>query len=137
MIRLSRLQIPDRIRKNRNEIKRIGSLMLGPVLGGIYYGFILITGLSLPCPFYALTGYLCPGCGVTRMALSLGRLEFVHAFQANPILFCSLPFLAAGYFVGLLWPRTWSRFRESGRFRFLMGGYLAVLLLFGVIRNIP
>jgi len=44
-----------------------------------------------PCPFHALTGLPCPGCGTTRAALALARGDVAAALGWNP--------LAAGVFV--------------------------------------
>ena len=48
--------------------------------GLLYFAFTSITGLGLPCPFRMLTGWLCPGCGITTMFIELGRLNFEAAF---------------------------------------------------------
>ena len=39
------------------------------------------------CPFRQITGYLCPGCGSTRMVLSAVRGQFTKAFLINPLMF--------------------------------------------------
>lgn len=39
------------------------------------------------CPFLLITGYPCPGCGITRAAFSLLRLDFAAAFSFNPSIF--------------------------------------------------
>lgn len=39
------------------------------------------------CPFKALTGLPCPGCGMTHAFLALGRLDFSGAWNANPLAF--------------------------------------------------
>lgn len=44
------------------------------------------TGIGLPCPFLALTGWRCPLCGGTRMGAALLRGDPVAAFAANPAL---------------------------------------------------
>lgn len=81
--------------------------------------------LALPeaviCPFRALTGLPCPGCGMTRAFLALGRLDIAEAFSQNPL---SLPLAAllllylAGRVPGFL---------RSAR---LQGAALAGVLLF-------
>ena len=37
-----------------------------------------------PCPFHALTGWQCPGCGSLRAAHCLLHGEFIAAFRLNP-----------------------------------------------------
>ncbi|MBB6365418.1 hypothetical protein FHR56_000531 [Xanthomonas sacchari] len=37
-----------------------------------------------PCMFHALTGYYCPGCGMTRALHALVHLDPVGAFAMNP-----------------------------------------------------
>ena len=66
-------------------------LLLG--LGYALWGSV--TGLWLPCPFHALTGLECPGCGVTRMCLALLRLDFAAAWAANPGLLLLSPLILA------------------------------------------
>lgn len=39
------------------------------------------------CPFKALTGLPCPGCGMTHAFLALGRLDLAGAWAANPLAF--------------------------------------------------
>lgn len=45
------------------------------------------------CPFRALTGFTCPGCGSTRGLHRLLHGDVVAAFQFNPLLVLSLPLL--------------------------------------------
>ena len=51
------------------------------------------------CPFKAVTGLPCPGCGMTHAFLALGRLDFAGAWAANPLAF-PLAALAALYAAG-------------------------------------
>jgi len=51
------------------------------------------TGIFLVCPFYALTGYACPGCGTTRGLHHLLHGNFVTAFKFNPLMMVMLPIL--------------------------------------------
>lgn len=45
------------------------------------------------CPFRALTGFSCPGCGSTRGLHRLLHGDVVAAFEFNPLLVVALPFL--------------------------------------------
>ena len=44
-----------------------------PILFGVY-----------TCPIQAITGFPCPGCGMTRAALALLQLDFARAFAMHP-----------------------------------------------------
>jgi hypothetical protein len=58
-------------------------------------GLLRLAGYSLAaalpkatlCPFRALTGLRCPGCGMTHAFLALGRLDFAGAYAQNPLVF--------------------------------------------------
>ena len=63
---------------------------------GLIYLFIFEPGRSgfFPvCPFRALTGFACPGCGSTRGLHRLVHGDVVGAFQMNPFMVVSLPIL--------------------------------------------
>jgi uncharacterized protein DUF2752 len=51
------------------------------------------TGFFPVCPFRALTGFTCPGCGCTRGLHRLLHGDVVSAFELNPLFVLSLPFL--------------------------------------------
>ena len=64
-------------------------------VAGVYL-FIFEPGKSgfFPvCPFRALTGFACPGCGSTRGMHALVHGDVVAAFKFNPLFVVSLPFL--------------------------------------------
>lgn len=121
----------------KHRLKRL-LLLAGLILviGLAYAVFVRLSGLSIPCPFHAVTGLLCPGCGVTRMCLALLRLDFAAAWQANPVLLLLLPVLAA------LLIRQSVRYVKTGRSTLsrresaLVWGMAAVLLLWGIARNL-
>jgi hypothetical protein len=96
-------------------------------------------GTHLPaCPFYAMTGLWCPGCGLTRAAHSLFRGDLAGAFGFN--LF--FPLFLGGIVVGWF---AWMR-QALGRAPmawliklpvWLAAAAGAALLGFGVFRNLP
>jgi hypothetical protein len=51
-----------------------------------WYGEDLIDHLPTftLCPFHVVTGYPCPGCGMTRAMICVGQLRFWEAMAFNP-----------------------------------------------------
>ena len=73
--------------------KTIFFLIIGIVL---LYGYSILykkTGWGVPCMIHELTGYNCPGCGLTRMIFALLHFHFKEAFGYNQFMFIFLPFL--------------------------------------------
>src|SRR6266699_4279686 len=71
------------------------STWLTVAVSGIYL-FIFEPGQSgfFPfCPFRALTGLNCPGCGTTRCLHQLLHGNLIAAFKFNPLFVIALPFL--------------------------------------------
>jgi hypothetical protein len=65
--------------------------------GGAAYLFFFQpgrTGFFPGCPFRALTGLNCPGCGTTRALHQLLHGHIIAAFELNPLTFLLWPFLA-------------------------------------------
>jgi hypothetical protein len=58
------------------------------------------TGVGLPCPFRAVTGWECPLCGATRMGAALLHLDLGAAFSFNPAVLVVLVVLGG---LGVLW----------------------------------
>lgn len=77
------------------------------------------------CPFFALTGYQCPGCGTLRGIHSLLHFRFADALRYNLLMVVSIPVLL------LLW--LWPRFRYSV---VSSRTILCVVLLWWLLRNI-
>lgn len=88
---------------NKNELKRrLRHVLLNVIeiisVGVVYYIFIRLFKVALPCPIYALFGKYCPGCGISRMCVSLFHLDFQAAYLSNRFLFILSPFLLI-YFI--------------------------------------
>ncbi|KAF1712619.1 hypothetical protein CSC70_03720 [Pseudoxanthomonas kalamensis DSM 18571] len=93
-------------------------------------------GSLLPeCPFHALTGLYCPGCGSTRCLHALTQLDVLQALTMNPLLTLALPFIAlmalnaAGVRLRPLDPLI----RVLAKPQL----WLVLLLGFAVLRNLP
>lgn len=49
--------------------------------------------ILLPCLISLVTGHRCPGCGMTTAFMDILKLEFIEAFNSNPLIFIVLPAL--------------------------------------------
>jgi hypothetical protein len=109
----------------------IGALALGV----IYYILLKFTPVRIPCVFHLVTGYQCPGCGISRMIMSLTRLDFSAAFHYNQAIFCLLPVWTVLLIIYFFFrPKCLSQ--EGMLFKVVTWGSLVILLLFGILRNI-
>lgn len=122
--------------------KRLLTLCIktGGLLGaGLFYAFIciLVGHPLIPCPFHTVTGLYCPGCGVSRMCLSLLHLDFYAALKANAAVLLLLP---AGLIIALLMAVRYVKSGSTCPTRMqncTLYVMAAILLVFGVLRNIP
>ena len=124
----------------QTEKKRLHKLLLvfaGLIAAGLTYALICaIFGIGIPCPIRSITGFKCPGCGVSRMAISLLRLDFASAWNANPVILLMVPF---GVYIAVKMSISYVRFNKKTLSKvdsILVYIACAVLIIFGVLRNI-
>ncbi|WP_032364491.1 DUF2752 domain-containing protein [Rhodococcoides fascians] len=89
----------------------------------------------LPCPFHALTGLWCPGCGATRAFGDLTRGDIAAAASSN-VVAVVLGIVAVGIWAAWLrarWTQTPLTLPRFGRPTVVVG--VALLVLFTVVRN--
>lgn len=93
------------------------------------------TGHYPTCPFLALTGYQCPGCGTLRMIHALCHGHLGTAFGLNPLSFVMLPVLVAGW---VRWTVAVGGGRPMGRLATPMPIWtlLGVVIVFWISRNL-
>lgn len=104
---------------------------------GIGYALLIrFTGFGIACPINRLTGLECPGCGATRMCLSLMTGDFAAAWSYNPALICAFPFgIAIGADLACRYVKYGDK-RLDPWANVLMWLLIVSLLIFGILRNI-
>ena len=97
---------------------------------------LLAVSFTVGCPINRLTGLKCPGCGVTRMILRILHLDFKTAFFYNPAIFCLVPLWAAALCTFMLLERRGKTAAAQKVKNTAVCFSIAVLVFFGVVRNI-
>lgn len=104
-------------------------------VGIIYFIWLKLGGVAVPCAFRLITGYKCPGCGITHVVMNLARLDFRGAFACNQaVCIFSVVWVVYGvcYFTFLRKNEKADRLVNT----VLVNTTLVALILFGVARNI-
>jgi len=127
----------DRTDRRRSAIRPpllvlIGTLGTFAALGA---SNAMPSSIGYTCPFKALTGYNCPGCGMSRCVHALMHGNVTGALHYNAFLFVLVPVLLWAWF-------AWFRADRDGKplpspNLKVLGALLVVMLLFGVLRNVP
>ena len=76
-------------KRAKRFLREIGWIL---VMGTAYAIWFSFTGIGIPCPIRAVTGYRCPGCGITHCAVNLLHGRVREAFEANQFVFILAPF---------------------------------------------
>lgn len=121
--------------------RRITVALIWLSLGlGAAYVFIFEpgrTGFFPVCPFRALTGFTCPGCGSTRGLHCLLHGNVIAAFEFNPLFVLSLPFMLyafARYSNAVMRGRPLKGNQLNAKYIWLL---FVVVLSFWIFRNTP
>lgn len=89
------------------------------------------------CPLYKLTGFSCPGCGMTRGFHALFHGDVLTALGYNAL----IPiFVFVGAYLMISLSLTAARGRGLSWQIFkpgLLYGFLVMMLVFGIVRNLP
>ncbi len=89
------------------------------------------------CPFLAITGKPCPGCGGLRAVNDLTHFDLIGAISSNVLAVALIAALGIAYLVWL--PKRWRG--EDARMIVLSARagivIMTVLVVFGIIRNTP
>lgn len=93
-------------------------------------------GGLIPCPVRALTGFRCPGCGNTRAFAALVQLRFAESLTYNYAYPAEFLYLLVVYIGAAKNYVRGGRVEYHPRFPSLEYALLALLLVWGVVRNI-
>ncbi len=122
----------------RKRIKRLVLFFAAVLSAGALYAFITdAIGFGIPCVFNLITGLKCPGCGISRMCKSLMVLDFRSAWEYNAAIMCLIvPGAAVCADISVRYIKDGTRAPHKWA-NAVMCIMICVLLLFGIVRNLP
>lgn len=90
--------------------------------------------IYINCPIKKITGLYCPGCGITRMLLSILQLDFYQALRYNPLLFLSLPFFLFLIVESIITKKEPLYNKIPTK---IWVAIIVIFMIYGILRNIP
>ena len=111
--------------------KHFKLLLVIAIVLNILYIFIF----QPACPWKKNFNIECAGCGLTRMFISLYKLDIYQAFRYNPLMFCLLViFIIYGLYILIckIIHKKYYKIKERE-----MWIILVLVILFMILRNIP
>ena len=89
------------------------------------------------CALYMATGFSCPGCGSTRALYQLTHGDVLEAMRLNPGLIALITLGITDYVRFVVSVIRGNPFQTLFRRLKLLGALMVVMLVYGVIRNLP
>ena len=118
---------------NKEKIKKSKKILLIIIILLITYLYLNKRfSFYIPCIFHKITHLYCPGCGITRMIMSIFKLNFYQAFRYNPLLFIMMPFLISYetiYYINWIHDKNYT---ISKKIWYIL---LIITILFTILRN--
>jgi Protein of unknown function (DUF2752) len=135
------------------ERTRFERLQVPLLTGGLVGGLTIALHFRDPhgsgswgfCPFYALTGLYCPGCGGLRAVNDLTNGDLLGAASSNLVFVALVPLIVFGWirWTGRAWSGPPATAPAAARERFGVSAgvwvivFAVVLAVFCVLRNLP
>ena len=120
----------EKKQENNKENQRIKEYLSIAIIVLIF--LLLCVTQNLKCIFNTLTGLYCSGCGITRMGIAILKLDFYQAFRYNPLIFLLIILSALYVAYSLI---KYKKIVKLNNKLFVL--LVIIVLLFGVLRNIP
>jgi hypothetical protein len=135
--------LPGAVASSSRWVRMRGPLLTAGLAGGLALALHVrdphSSGSWGLCPWLALTGHYCPGCGSLRAVNDLTNADLAAAASSNFVFVAMVPVLV---FWWLRWTgRSWSGTPGPVAVRQRSGLWIAlgavVMVAFGVLRNLP
>lgn len=103
---------------------------------GIIFLILAINGLKIYCPFNLITGLNCAGCGNTRAAMALSRLDFKGMLKYNLFFPLEMLYILRVYFISSRNYIKGNRFSYNPSSNKIDIIFLILLIFWTIVRNV-
>jgi hypothetical protein len=135
-----KLRMANSLIQTPSEKLKAIALLLGAIAFSLFL-FWFKPGESMAavplCYFYAFTGFHCPGCGITRATHELLNGHFTNALFLNPFVFFAVILIGYGVLYYVLPRLSLYRLPRLQLSKTTVFTFSIILILFGVLRNLP
>lgn len=115
---------PDRLSVAGNRIKK-DIRQYGPgVVAAVLLYFLAHALFGAFCPSLLITGFPCPGCGMTRAVIYLLKGQFARSWALNP---------AAVFWVVWIFLSAWNRYIKGGKSKILNRMVFGILFFMAAV----
>lgn len=118
--------------------KSLSILFLIIIISLLYFFLNMKFHFYIPCIFHKITGFYCPGCGITRCLFSLLSGNIKQAFYYNMLVCLLFPvflfYMGYKLYIYIVGKKDDLFVRIPKWISYL---FLLLIILFGVFRNIP
>ena len=120
-------------------MKKYKKIIISTILIILLFIYVLVgekLNFYIPCPIKFLTGFYCPGCGITRMILSILKGDLYQAFRYNPLVFILMPFIIF-YFLEINISKIYNKSSICKKIPdYVFYIIIVILVVYGILRNI-
>lgn len=109
-------------------------IILAILLITYFFIYTYFPEFTFKCAFFEITGFKCPGCGITRMLSNFIELKFEEGYIYNIFLAGTLPIILIGA-IYLGYSYVYNKKAGKG-FNILCFIYAVLLIIWGIVRNI-
>ena len=119
---------------NKEKINKSKKIFVITFLSFIIYLYLNKRfSFYIPCIFHKITHFYCPGCGITRMILSILKLDLYQAFRYNPLLFIMMPFIIT---YEIIYYINWIQDKKITISKKIWYILLIITIIYTILRNI-
>lgn len=103
---------------------------------------VLDNCIAIPCIFHSITGFYCPGCGITRAIKAALKGDFYSSFRNNILLYTIIPLIFIIQFFNSGFMKKYKKIDEFNKkhkkiYNWIIVVLLIITIIYGVLRNFP
>lgn len=117
-------------------VKILKPILVLALIGAIYFFIFIKTGVGIPCLFRKITGYMCPGCGMTHAIASILTGDIKAAWNYNELSITIVPIVCLYLLYRVVREKKQVKVEFYLWEYFLLAVLFVIVVAYGFMRNI-